>query len=97
MAGAVAGPLGHVEDKRARGRGFGAGRRVPSRRASGSGHGAARPASVVSVSLLLDAMLSGPAALAGARYGTQDWELLSVSEREFRMLRSQFHELWQTR
>jgi hypothetical protein len=49
------------------------------------------------VSLLLDAMLSGPAALAGARYGTHDWELLSVSEREFRMLRSQFHELWQTR
>jgi hypothetical protein len=64
---------------------------------SGSGHGAARPASVVSVSLLLDAMLPGPAAMAGARYGTHDWKLLSVSEREFRMLRSQFHELWQTR
>jgi hypothetical protein len=42
-------------------------------------------------------MLSRPAALAGARYGTHDWELLGVSEREFRMLRSQFHELCQTR
>ena len=61
--------------------------------------GARRGASGVSrsVSLLLDAMLSGPAALAGARYGTHDWKLLSVSEREVRMLRSQFHELWQTR
>jgi hypothetical protein len=94
VAGAVAGPLGHVEDERARDRGFGAadGRDVPADRGT-----ARRPASVVSVSLLLDAMLSGPAALAGARYGTHDWELLSVSEREFRMLRSQFHELWQTR
>ena len=94
VAGAVAGPLGHVEDERARGRGFGAASRTV---ATCQRIGARRGASVVSVSLLLDAMLSGPAALAGARYGTHDWELLSVSERESRMLRSQFHELWQTR